>query len=210
MTSIHGVNPKRWFYALKTAFAERDAWTVFSGAACEQWINAELFRIVVKNLNSNLTAYTEAAKIDLTIHKVETVGKTKKIDWKNPLVILENKVIYENYYPSRRKNYFFKLIDQLRAKKNVTSECQRIGFYIGIYANWSLDKKHIQTKGKFDEFRKKLGEEFQSWTMESFGEFKINYDHKGCMETLLEFKTIKNGGISVDVGAVGQYFRLSK
>jgi hypothetical protein len=73
MMRTKGINPKKWFYQLKKRLNTKGRLrTVLAGAACEQWINSELFCTISDALTSNqeLTVYPEHNKNDMAIIKV--------------------------------------------------------------------------------------------------------------------------------------------
>jgi hypothetical protein len=199
-----GINPKLWFYRLRDALvAEQNRPCVLAGAACEQWINGELFRVVARGLDgTSLTAYPEwnGRQHDVVVMRH---APSDGAAWSSPVAIIECKVVYPSYSASKRARYLDRLIEQLAVPH--LENPARAGFFIGLYAYWP---DYREPKESFSDFRSDLGCLLRDRAKQGDPSFEIRMDHGGAMETFLEETPAKIGAASVVVGCVAQYIRL--
>lgn len=199
-----GVNPKVWFYGLRDALvAEQNRPCVLAGAACEQWINGELFRVVAQGLEgTSLTAYPEwnGRQHDVAVLRHSPSDGTA---WNTPVAVVECKVVYPSYSALKRAQYLDRLIEQLVVPHS--EDPARAGFFIGLYAYWPEYRKQRET---FSDFRRSLGRLLRDRATQGASGFTIRMDHGGAMETFLDETPAKIGAAEVVVGCVAQYIRL--
>lgn len=197
---MRGINPKRWFYDLRRALdADANARVIFAGAACEQWLNGQLFSVIAAGLRgTDLTAYPEWRKRDCAIFKVDDSGESPVADWTEPLEITESKVLYLNYGPSKRVAYIRRLVEQLATDDQVP---RRVGFVFAIYSRWLERGKGTES---FLEFRRNVGTMLRAALASPPPGFQVVVA-KPAMETLLPEAEVKVGASRVVVGCVGQY-----
>jgi len=200
-----GINPKAWFYGLREALVnERNRPCVLAGAACEQWLNGELFRVVAEGLGkTKLTAYPEWKRRQHDV-AVLPYRPNDPDAWYSPVAIAECKVLYSNYSPGKRAAYLDRLLEQVSAKHS--GSLTRVGFLIGVYAYWPGYRK--PPKESFRDFRQAIGGLLRSRVEKGIPGFSVQVDHGGAMETFLEETKSKVGAAEVVVGCVAQYFRL--
>ena len=98
-----GINPKAWFYGLREILVnEQNRPCVLGGAACEQWLNGELFRVIAEGLKkTKLTAYPEWKRRQHDV-AVLPYRPNDPDAWYSPAAIIECKVLYSNYSPGKR------------------------------------------------------------------------------------------------------------
>jgi hypothetical protein len=201
-----GVNPKAWFYRLKASLNSTDnVLCLLGGAACEQWINGELFRAVAAHLEgTTLTAYPEwnRRQHDIAILKFKPEERGM---WHQPVAIIECKVVYNDYSATKRESYVDRLVEQLLVDHEPNPK--RVGFLFGIHAVWH-DYRRRPPKENFDSYRRSLGNLFRTKMRAHLHEPAPTVDHKGSLETVLERRCVRIGAASVEVGCVGQYFVL--
>lgn len=201
---IKGINPKKWFYGLHEALAaERDRPCILAGAACEQWINGELFRVIARGLDgTNLTAYPEWNKRQ---HDVVVMrhDPSSGAAWATPIAVVETKLVYSNHPPSTRERHLERLIAQLAVHH--TASPTRVGVFVAIYAYWP---EYTTPKESFAEFRLSVGRLLRARAKQGAPGFTIRLDHGGSLETLLKKTPAKIGAADVVVGCVAQYIRL--
>jgi hypothetical protein len=200
--SANGINPKAWFYNLRTRLQQDDVKIVLAGAKCEQWFNSELFKVVVQGLGKELTAYTELGKRDVSI--LACPGEeTAQFDWKKPpLAVIETKLLYFTSYD--HKAALEKLEKQL-LKQEESLEL-RMGLVLGVFRDWR-GRDETKTREDFKEFRANVRKQFDSFSKESSPQgFSIVVDHSGSMETIVDLCfDNKIGGRNVPVALIGQY-----
>lgn len=199
-----GTNPKNWFYGLKAALvAEQNRPCVFAGAACEQWINGELFRVIANGLDgTKLTAYPEwkGRQHDVAILRHDPADSAA---WLTPAAVVECKVVYPNYSEEKRRRYLDRLLEQLTVAH--VGNPMRVGFFIAIYATWP---EYRQPKESFSQFRLNVGRLLRTRGSQKIPGFAIQMDHRGAMETFIKETTAKIGAAEVTVGCVAQYIRV--
>lgn len=204
MKKYQGISPKRWFYLVSTIL--KKSRVILSGPACEQWVNAEFYKLLAKDLKG--TPYYPCAEWE---KKDITVFSSDNDDI--PVVHMETKILYPEYSQSKVDDYLNKLKEQLTSKDfsdENWKDCVKIGLVLGIYSHWEwVEKPRNKT---FEEFRSELGKEVRGWKNEvnkdNESNCKIIVDHGGALETLLEVRKVAVGGAKAWVGAVGQYFRF--
>lgn len=201
--SIRGVNPKRWFYGVREALrADPSAARIFAGAACEQWLNGQIFSIIAEGLRgSSLTAYPEwnRKQHDCAVFRVEQAKATMAVNWRTPVAVSETKLLYLNYPTNKRHAYVRRILQQLAAK---STAAQRVGFVIGVYAWWPDERGPAPQT--FREFRRTVGEVVKAETATP----PVGFDArlaKPTMETLLDEQAVTIGAAKAVVGCVGQY-----
>lgn len=201
---IKGINPKKWFYGLRAALeAERDRPCILAGAACEQWISGELFRVIARGLDgTNLTAYPEWKKRQHDVVVMRHDPSSGEA-WAAPVAVIETKLVYSNYSPSKRRGHLERLIEQL-AVPHVASPT-RVGVFVAIYTYWP---EHATPKESFIAFRRNVGSLLRERAVRGTRGFSITIDHKGSMETVLDETHAKIGAADVVVGCVAQYIRV--
>lgn len=199
-----GINPKKWFYGLHAALeAERDRPCILAGAACEQWINGELFRVIARGLDgTNLTAYPEWNKRQHDVVVMRHDPSSGEA-WATPVAVVETKLVYSNYPPSTRRRHLERVIEQLAVHH--TASPTRVGVFVAIYAYWP---EHSTPKESFAEFRRNVGSLLRERALQGMPGFSITMDHKGSMETVLDETHAKVGAADVVVGCVAQYIRV--
>jgi len=199
-----GVNPKSWFYGLRdTLVSERNRPCVFAGAACEQWLNGELFRVIAHGLRgTRLTAYPEWNGRQ---HDVVVIphGPNDPRAWRRPVAVVESKILYPSYSLAKRAQYIERLIEQLCVPH--VGMPVRVGFLVGVFAYWP---EHRALKETFGQFRRSIGALLRSRVKKGTAGFAIEVDHSGAMETFLDERKSKIGAAQVVVGCVAQYVKL--
>ncbi len=203
---MHGINPKRWFYGLRDRLsADQGDRVILTGAACEQWINGLLFRVIAEQLPSGLTAYPEwrRRQHDVAILPVAQEGGRAVVDWKHPVSIIENKLIYRSYTPKRRDEYIARLLEQVQASSTAQD---RVGLLLAAYV---YRPDEIAPNESFAQFRRDIGQRFTAGAakLRSRGKWNVTLGH-GAIETVLKETRTKVGGEQVVVACAGQYLRL--
>ena len=184
--SRRGVNPKRWFYELRSELQKRPE--VLAGAASEQWLNAELFRVVARGLGQRLTAAPEVGKSDVVIAALGDDGA----DWDNPAAIIEVKLVYRSYSEAKIRTYIRRLIEQMREARKRTP--QSYGFLYAVYNVWE-DRSTALT---FADFRKRVLTILRD-------EAKGVQLARRTLETFIDECPQKIGGMTVSLGVAAQY-----
>lgn len=207
--STRGINAKRWFYDLRGALRKDavNARRIFSGAACEQWVNGQIFSTIAGGLRgSPLTAYPEwnRRQHDCAVLRVGTGSSDTVVDWHDPVAVTETKLLYASYPERKRAAYVRRLLEQLAAD---SSAHLRIGFVIGIYA-WSEQWPAGRPAEDFGSFRRSLGGVVKEEIASPPHGFAATLA-KPTMETLLDERTIRVGAARVHVGCVGQYVTIA-
>lgn len=203
---MNGVNPKSWFYGLRDALAANDSHAILAGAACEQWLNAELFRVIGRSLNgTRLTAYPEWSG-EGRRHDVAVLPFVpgEPDAWRRPVAIVECKLVYRSYGPEKRADYLERLVEQLDVA--FAHEPLRVGFFLAVYAAWP----DYRQPASFSEFRSDVGALFRERMRRDDGGLNLRTDHGESLETLVPETTTKIGAADVIVGCVGQYFRVER
>lgn len=185
-----GINPKRWFYDLRTNIENRCP-QVLAGAASEQWINAELFRTVAADLGPGMTACPEVGKCDLLVVPVEA----EMPRWDTPLALVEVKLIYRKYPPSKIRRYIATLIQQLLSRRRPVK--QRFGFLYAIYNVWPGETPKVT----FDGFKKRVLKILR----QELGKNPSVTMAKPALETLVTERPQDIGGARIRIAAAGQY-----
>lgn len=203
---MRGLNGKAWFYGFRAGLKreENRPW-VLAGAACEQWINGELFRVIAEHLRgTRLTVYPEwqGRQHDLAVLRAVP---NDPVAWREPIAVVECKVVYLNYSPAKRGAYIERVFEQLAAPHSRNP--QRVGFLVGVYAFWP-DYRRRPPRETFKEFRESLGRGFRKCVERGIKGFSTRVDHGGAMETLIDETDASIGGARVTVGCVAQYVRL--
>ncbi|MDX2013668.1 MAG: hypothetical protein SFW67_25970 [Myxococcaceae bacterium] len=202
---MHGINPKRWFYDLgRHLRSDPGDRIVLTGAACEQWFNGLLFRVIAEGLPSRLTAYPEwkRRQHDVAVLPVAQHEGRAVVDWKCPVSIIENKVLYLSYSTGKRDALIARLLQQVQAPSTARD---RIGLLLAAYVYRPAEGVPHQT---FAQFRRDVGARFRAAIREAPALWKVTIDHGGPMETVLKESDTKVGGEKVVVACAGQYVRL--
>jgi len=196
----HGINPKRWFYGFIDHLAERPDQTarVLCGPAAERWLAAEMFGHIAATLPAHLTCYGEDGTTDLTIYDVVKDGEVQTGDWeKGRIASIEIKLVYRHYSDTRVRSYATKLCDQVRANSDHGST-MNVGYIFGVFSGWP--SKSPRVRGTFPEFRREVSQHVRD-ACESAGVPCA----KPSLETVIDSRTIKIGGVEVPFGLIGQY-----
>jgi hypothetical protein len=155
-----GVNPKKWFYGFRDELRSRadEVSLRLAGAAAEQWLNAELFAYLARNLRNSggLYAYTEWKKHDVTVFSLDPTDPHDYEKKGGIEAILETKLFYTGYKSAKMQGYFDKLITQMeRARSSMSKDGSPHGASIGLvlaaYVRWP-DRKQETAK----QFKQRL------------------------------------------------------
>lgn len=203
-----GINPKDWFFAFQRNFSENpERALVFAGAACEQWVNAELFQVISKELvNTDLTLYSEYShapkdanrRHDLAVleHNPADPGA-----WQRPCAVVEVKLVYSNHGDRTAR------IDELFQQ---TISCDpeikdRIGLLLGVYAYWP---DYRSTGESFSDFQGDIGSRFRERVAKGADGYTVKVDHGGSMARFTDERSFRVGAAEAKVGLFAQYFRV--
>lgn len=201
---VRGIDPKGWFYGLRQQLrGDPGNRIVFTGSACEQWVNGILFRVIAERLPRSLTAYPEwkRRQHDIAVLRVTQEKGRAVVDWKRPVTIIENKLIYLSYRAARRNALIEKLVQQLHARSTAKD---RVGFLLAAYV---YRPHEVVPKESFDMFREDVGARFRT-AARAVRRRRVTFDHEGSMETVLKETVVRVGGEQVVVACAGQYVRL--
>lgn len=202
---MHGVNAKRWFYGLRSALrGDKSVSAIMAGAACEQWVNGQLFSVIASGLRSTqLTAYPEwnRRQHDCAVFHVPP-GKNPVAEWDSPVAVVETKLLYLNYRHAKRERYVARVLQQLAAPSTAT---RRVGFILGVYA-WWMERGHPPET--FREFRRNVGAVIREQVGRPPAGFRAEAA-RGAVETILPEGTERIGASRALVGCVGQYVILT-
>lgn len=200
---MHGIDPKRWFYRGLRAHLRGEPANriVLSGAACEQWLNGLLFRVIAEDLPGHLTAYPEwnGRQHDVAVLPVAQRDGYAIVDWAHPECVVENKLVYPSFPAGKRDRQIARLAEQLRAD---SSAVHRIGFLLAIWVDRAAGNE------TFGQFRRDVGMRLRAAVQRIPARWNATIDHGGVMETVLPEMSIRVGGAPVVVACAAQYFRL--
>lgn len=202
---MHGINPKRWFYDLgRHLRSDPGDRIVLTGAACEQWFNGLLFRVIAERLPRRLTAYPEwkRRQHDVAVLPVAQHEGRAVVDWMRPVSIIENKVIYPSYSAGKRDALIARLLQQVQAP---SAARDRVGLLLAAFV---YRPHEVVPEETFTKFRRDVGSRFRAASREVRGPWKVTFDHGGPMETVLKESVTNVGGEKVVVACAGQYIRL--
>lgn len=201
--AAHGINAHRWFYDLICALRRsRGARTILAGSACEQWVNGQIYAVIVAGLRgTRLTAYPEwnRRQHDCAVFRVDPAAG---VAWNAPDAVVETKLVYSNYDTGKRRAYIRRILEQLEAESTAT---KRIGFVIGVYASWNPSGPDEPLK----LFRARLGRIIRDECEAVGSSFRARIA-KPTMETVLPERRVQVGAASAVVACVGQYVIIEK
>lgn len=139
-----GLAPKgHFFQALIEHFKRpvnlRRLLTVFTGAACEQWINCEAF-MALRGYCPNAWIYPEWGKRDVAIFASESDER--------PSLLMETKVLYANYPLSKQRQKLDALANQLEQCRDLVGvdapKNAVVGLVVGF--DWTVTSSQLRER----------------------------------------------------------------
>ena len=139
-----GFAPKGHFFQTVMAHFARPAslhrlLAVFTGAACEQWINCEAF-MALRGRCPNAWIYPEWGKRDVALFAAE--------DDECPSLLMETKVLYANYPLSKQRQKLEALANQLeQCRKLVGPDAPKnavVGLVVGF--DWTVVSSGLENR----------------------------------------------------------------
>jgi hypothetical protein len=144
----YGFGAKKLFFsAIKAHFSRPEnlerMLTVFTGAACEQWINCECFMALRGHL-PNAWILPEWSKRDLALFASN--------EDEFPALLIETKVIYASYYHSNQSSKLRQLARQLKTCKKLAGKGAARNSVVGLVVSfdWTTTTNGITTKPRKD------------------------------------------------------------
>ncbi len=127
-----GFGPKDLFFHSIEKHFEKPAnlkrlLTVFTGAACEQWINAECF-MALREDRPDAWIRSEWKKRDLALFEYENA--------ESPELIIETKVLYTNYPESKQRSFLLGLASQLEGSRELVDEDAPKNAVVGLVVSF--------------------------------------------------------------------------
>lgn len=198
---IRGVNPKRWFYDFSAHLADDADHTarVLCGPAAERWLAAEMYGYLAAKLPDSLTCYGEDGTTDLTVYRTEQTERDE-VDglWSGGrLASIELKLLYRTYSETSTRARVAKLCAQV-AGGTARGSSMNVGYIFGVFVQWPTARP--RTRETFDIFRRDVG----GWVWEACIANKMACA-KPTLETVIDERRVKVGGVSVQFGLVAQY-----
>lgn len=146
-----GFGPKGLFFdAIKAHFDKPEnlkrLLTVFTGAASEQWINAECF-MALRDARPDVWIRSEWRKRDLALFESPNAER--------PELIVETKVLYANYPESKQRSYLFGLASQLESCRELVGEDAPKNAVVGLIVSfdWTLYVNGESTENRVPDLK---------------------------------------------------------
>lgn len=189
-----GVNPKKWFWSLKTHLDARpnESRAALATAAGEQWLNGELMGCLSSGLDRTLTVRSEAGKRDLTVFRVAN-GEQGAV-----VAVIELKLVYRSYTNTDVRYYACDLLRQMKANRQ--AGFRSVGWFGSVFNSVEGTGADLRA---FGEERRRSGRILRQVAAEAGAVVA-----KPALVTILENRTVPIGGVRWSVGLAAQYLEM--
>lgn len=190
-----GVNPKKWFWSLKTHLDARpnESRAALATAAGEQWLNGELMGCLSSGLDRTLTVRSEVGKRDLTVYRVKG-GEQGAV-----VAVIELKLVYRSYTNTDVRYYACDLLRQMKANRE--AGFRSVGWFGSVFN--SSDPTAAGVRATFSAERIRSGRILRQVAAEA-GAIVA----KPTLVTILKNRTVAIGGVNWSVGLAAQYLEM--